>query len=84
MITFFLAIVYNANKGRDDLDYSTQQSKPKYLVMEETERAVFKKKQSTLDDLKIVVEDGARNMSEDVIYRVADHFALRCKMYIES
>ena len=52
--------------------------------MEETERAVFKKKQSTLDDLKIVVEDVARNMSEDVIYRVADHFALRCKMCVKS
>ena len=44
----------------------------------EAEGAVFKKKTSTWDDLKIVVEDVARNMSKDVIYRVADHFALRC------
>ena len=46
-----------------------------YWFWNEAERAVFKKKPSTLDDLKIVVEDVARNMSEDVIYRVADHFA---------
>ena len=52
--------------------------------MEETKRAVFKKKKSTQDDLKIAVEDVARNMSEDVIYRVADYFALRCKMCVES
>ena len=55
-----------------------------YWFWNEAERAVLKKKPSTLDDLKIVVEDVARNMSEDVIYRVADHFALRCKMCVES